>query len=401
MAASYLEPIQRELDDNAIPLSGAKLRFYVNNTTTPMTVYSNAALTIAISQPIVSDAEGWYARVFIPQGIYRRTRHTPDDVLIDSKDDIDTGLSSGAGALGVSSGGTGATTAAGARTSLGVPAIAVTDSLDTRTSDIETKLSVPPIDILEVDAYGATLAPNYSANANRSVTLTGNIVFGVPVFMAGQMFSQTIIQDGTGGRLAVWNAAFQFNGGSPPPLSKTPGAVDVFYFIARTSSIAECISVKLRDPRALPGPDVIIEDRKASGTAGGTATSGADQVRTMNTEVSDRLNIVALSSNQVTISDAGTYYFEWECPASKTEAHQSLLYNVTGAAVVARGTSQIAPVAENTVSVSTGSSFHAITDPTTYEVRHRVSTTAATTGFGRSSSFGTEIYSRLKIWKVA
>jgi hypothetical protein len=399
MAASYLEPIQRELDDNALPLSGAKLRFFVNNTTTPMVVYSNAALTVPIAQPVVSDAEGWYARVFIPQGIYRRTRHTPDDVLIDSEDDVDTGLSSSAGALNVAQGGTGANTAAGARSNLGVPSTSVTDSLDVRTTDLEGSLAAPLVELAVTTAYAATVALNFTANWSQQITLTGPLTLSAPTGTDGQEFRIFLIQDGTGSRAITLASAFKSHN-SYIAFSRTAGAIDCIEGVVRGSDF-HITGIKIQDVGPTAGPDIIIEDRKSSGTAGGTATAGSDQIRALNTEVFDRLGICSVASDQFTLSLAGTYYIEWDSPASSCNQHQNLLFNVTDAIIIARGTSQTSPASEAQMSVSVGSSYVTITAETTFEIRHRVQTTFSTTGFGVASSFGTEIYTRVKIWKVA
>ena len=88
---------------------------------------------------------------------------------------------------------------------------------------------------------------------------------------------------------------------------------------------------------ALPAGAIlaILADQKASGTAGGTFTSGAWQTRDLNTEVYDRLGILSIASNQFTISTAGTYEISWHTPAYGTAGHQSLLYNITDSTVVA------------------------------------------------------------------
>lgn len=45
-------------------------------------------------------------------------------------------------------------------------------------------------------------------------------------------------------------------------------------------------------------PDWVLEDQKASGTSGGTATSGSWETRKLNTEVCDPLGLVTLASNE-------------------------------------------------------------------------------------------------------
>lgn len=51
-----------------IPISGGKLRIYDANTTTLTTIYSNAALTVPLSNPVVAGSDGWCAQVFAAEG---------------------------------------------------------------------------------------------------------------------------------------------------------------------------------------------------------------------------------------------------------------------------------------------------------------------------------------------
>lgn len=142
------------------------------------------------------------------------------------------------------------------------------------------------------------------------------------------------------------------------------------------------------------GPHILLEDRKASGTAGGTFTQATDQIRVLNTEVLDAYDICTLSSNRF-ILPAGTYVIEFSAPASAVGVHQAFLYNVTAAATVFRG---------STASASTesrGSGPVVITTTTEFEIRHRCTTTKADDGLGLAASFGGEVFTRVQIWKVA
>lgn len=69
--------------------------------------------------------------------------------------------------------------------------------------------------------------PDASTARMFTQTLGANTTFAAPVNM---LFGQTIIlrltQDGTGSRLATWNAAYKFAGGTKT-LSTAAGAIDV------------------------------------------------------------------------------------------------------------------------------------------------------------------------------
>lgn len=142
----------------------------------------------------------------------------------------------------------------------------------------------------------------------------------------------------------------------------------------------------------------IIEDQKAANTQGGTFTSGADQTRTLNTLVYNRNTTVSLSSNQVTLP-AGSWEIAWIAPAFQVDAHQSLLYDVTAAAVISRGSTERCENAEEDVyqTASTGLYRVSPSGSNTYEIRHRAQTTKASDGFGPAANLGTEVYTRVVI----
>lgn len=141
-------------------------------------------------------------------------------------------------------------------------------------------------------------------------------------------------------------------------------------------------------------PDVIAEDQRTIGTNGGSFFYNGDRTRALNTLVRNVGSLASLASNQITLP-AGTYYFEWEAPAYLVNAHQSWLYNATAATEVKRGRSCY------DTAISTGRATVTITETTAFEIRHRCQTTVQTTGFGPAAGFGTEVYTSVKIWKVA
>ena len=56
--------IPRQLDANGDPASEAKALVYETGTTTPVTVYTNTALSVAHASPIVADSAGYFAQAF-------------------------------------------------------------------------------------------------------------------------------------------------------------------------------------------------------------------------------------------------------------------------------------------------------------------------------------------------
>lgn len=141
----------------------------------------------------------------------------------------------------------------------------------------------------------------------------------------------------------------------------------------------------------------IIEDQQTSGTDGGGFTSGAAQTRTLNKLVYNRDTTVSLSSNQFTLP-AGDWEIHWTAPGHRVDAHQSFLYNITGAAEVKRGTVMEAINASpGTGNRSEGSARVSIGTSTAYEIRHECETTKTTDGFGHAGGFGTEVFTKVII----
>lgn len=141
----------------------------------------------------------------------------------------------------------------------------------------------------------------------------------------------------------------------------------------------------------------LIEDQKAQNTGGGTFTSGADQIRTLNTLVSDPDSIIDLfASNQFRLLP-GDYLIEWSCPARLVNLHQSMLYSVTAGAVIKRGSSEY--IGNTTVGVSRSFGAARVSPgvTTAYEIRHRCSTTAVNVGFGEPANLGIEVYTQVKV----
>ena len=167
-------------------------------------------------------------------------------------------------------------------------------------------------------------------------------------------------------------------------------------FYTRASG-APLVSSDVFSTKLLP-----VQDERAQNTAGGTLTSGAWRTRTLNTVKTNEIPGASLSSNQVTLQ-AGTYYAEWSAPSYSVDGHQTRLRNITDGADILLGSTEMADGAGATAHMtrSTGVGRFALATGKVIELQHRGETSLATNGFGRPANFGTEIYSILKIWKLA
>lgn len=145
----------------------------------------------------------------------------------------------------------------------------------------------------------------------------------------------------------------------------------------------------------------VICDEKSNNGASGTFSSGAWRTRDLNTTLADADNIVSISSNQFTLSAAGSYLIECYAPAFRVGSNMARLYDITGSAVVRHGMATMSDTGgDGDTSIAFVFARHTITSSNTYEVQHRCSTSESTEGFGRATDFGNvEKYTMVKIFK--
>jgi hypothetical protein len=145
-----------------------------------------------------------------------------------------------------------------------------------------------------------------------------------------------------------------------------------------------------------------VRDEKASGTAGGTFTSGSFQTRTLNTELTNEISGASLSSNQITLP-SGTYFIIASAPAQVVGGHKLKLRNTTDSSDTLIGTSENTTTGDYAI---VGRAYvigrFTISAQKTFEIQHRGTTTQTTNGFGAINSFSVvEVYADVQIWKVA
>lgn len=120
MAALFRLPKQTLFDSNGLIAPNGSVRFFASGTSTPLSVFSDAGLTAPIAQPIPADSAGRLPIIYMPTGLFKVIIYSDlaGSIVVYTADAQDTGIPAGSGALPVANGGTGATTAAGARTNL-------------------------------------------------------------------------------------------------------------------------------------------------------------------------------------------------------------------------------------------------------------------------------------------
>jgi len=143
-------------------------------------------------------------------------------------------------------------------------------------------------------------------------------------------------------------------------------------------------------------------DEKASGTNGGTFTSGAWQTRTLNTTKRNVITGCSLASNQITLA-AGTYFIIARAQGYRVDEHQLRFYNTTDTATTIVGSQMY--------SVSTADyanqdawvfGFFSIASQKVFEIQHRCTTTKTTNGLGLQASFGeVNVFAEIIVWKVS
>ena len=265
-----------------------------------------------------------------------------------------------------------------------------------------------------VTAQGAYFVPPTSANVNVDIaaadaTNPRNDLVVLEVKddqhdAGGLNLARVRVVTGTANASAALADAPGANG--TPALPSSCLLLAVVRVAAGATSIA---TAAISDRRAVANPNLTpaqvlhVVDEKSAGTAGGTFTGGAWQVRTLNTVKTNTITGASVASNQITLP-AGTYWIEASAPAVKVGVHKILLYNSTTAANIMLGTSEYSASAL-TDAFQTRSFIRGaftLAGASVLEIQHRGVSTQATNGFGVvDAALGVERFTDVTIWRTA
>ena len=144
-----------------------------------------------------------------------------------------------------------------------------------------------------------------------------------------------------------------------------------------------------------------VRDEKSQNVAGGGITSGSFVTRDLNTIKTNEITGASLSSNQITLP-AGTYYVDASAPATEVASHRAKLRNNTAGADIILGTTEHNRSDNNYAhSRSRVCGRFTLSVQSVVILQHRCNATRNTDGLGVPSNIDTEVYSEVKIWKVA
>jgi hypothetical protein len=285
--ATLFDPYVQLVTSAGVPISGAKLYFYQAGTTTDITTYQDSGAGTPHAQPVVADASGIFAPIYVNNSTYKVVFKTAADVTILTVDNISLGATTFADNVftlqdnadatkqamfqlsGITAGNTRTITlpdasgtlilssSTASQTAAGIVEQATNAETQTGT---DTDRYITPANLTAKEATVAELRANtadriittdiaYSALAevtltdaatvavdmdtgiNFVVTLAGNRALGNPTNTeVGKTGRIRVVQDGTGTRTLSYESSWEFAGGSAPTLTTTAAANDMLYY---------------------------------------------------------------------------------------------------------------------------------------------------------------------------
>jgi len=180
-----------------------------------------------------------------------------------------------------------------------------------------------------------------------------------------------------------------------------PTGTDVRRFTP--ANVAAIADVRIAAGGSGAAARIMVRHNETDTTAGGTATAGSWQTRTLNHKPFDSGSLATLTANELLIP-AGTYDVTAVAMGYKVGGFKLRLWDVTnstsyGNLVAVNG---VSAAADTTGAFAHLSGRFTAAAPTTIRLEQRAQTTAATNGWGFPASLGeAEIYASLSLTKVA
>lgn len=241
----FFIPRAVRVDSTGTPYSGAKAHFYLTGTTTDTDTYTNSALSVASSNPVIANAAGQFAPIYLDPAItYRCILKQSDNTQIDDVDPVSAPITGTAVAITDSGAYFTATNVETILAEIGAGyakiAASNTWSADQTLSSATWKFADNVLERPQIKDFGithsapaatATVTFDLSISNSFVTTLTENVTITLSNPPATGTFGQAtikIIQDGGGGAYtAEWPAAVLWPGGPAPVISTGNDAVDV------------------------------------------------------------------------------------------------------------------------------------------------------------------------------
>ncbi len=327
-------------DANGDPVPGAKANIFEAGTSTPLTTYTDTALTTPHAVPQIADANGVFAPMYISG---------PDEIKIDVTDTDDVQLP-GYPIDNITGTPIGGLTASG---------VVFDPTATLAETDVQGALEA-------LDALTDALDPIQPLDATLTSLAAVAGVAGDILYASGADAWARLAKDTDG------------------------------MFLKQVSGLPAWAD------DAFSGRLLHVRDEKTSGTHGGTHTSGSYQVRVINTVVTNEISGASLAANRITLP-AGDYFTITRVPHYNTAGgnHKGKLENFTDSTDLVIGSSVTMGTSTDSTTHSWIIGRFTLAATKDLEVTHQTSTTMATIGLGGASSFGeVEVYAEVLIWKV-
>jgi len=181
-------------------------------------------------------------------------------------------------------------------------------------------------------------------------------------------------------------------------LAETPASTDEFL-------VSDAGTVKRIDFSHIQGVYesqlLHVRDEKATGSHGGTASADTDNVRVLNTVVTNEITGASLGSNRITLP-AGTYFIDAWDYAYSIDMHRAMLYNQSDSSVTILGHSSFADDNNQGYAPSFVRGRFTISAQKLFEIRHYTEKTGSGVDLGVDTNDSrTNVYTDVLIWKVA